>query len=135
MKIYNKKDFFFGLFWVLIGVSWLILCAVTPKDFLLLQAKHVVLVVLCLAGSVVGVCRSLSRTATREDKDESNALVKPSTSHVTIWLHFIGFLLCLATYLVTKNFFFGVFFVVLGVLSGLDTIFIIAFTLYHVQKV
>lgn len=142
MKIYNKKGFFFGLFWTLIGASWLTLCFVKPNGFPLLQVKHLFFAAVLLLGGITGVTRSFSQRATKEDKiealDERNALVKlkyrAKTGQVMEWICFGGCLLSLGAYLLTEELVWGCFAIAFGLVTGLGAILELALSFYYERK-
>lgn len=95
MKIYNKNNFFLGLFFCLLGIAMLI--ASIWKGF---DIKGSLIMVLCLFFGIGILIRSLSAGLSREDKiselDERNLLVKiKSRSTAFLWSEGICFLCCL----------------------------------------
>ena len=96
MKIYNKNNFFLGLFFCLLGIAMLI--ASIWKGF---DIKGSLIMVLCLFFGIGILIRSLSAGLSREDKiselDERNLLVKiKSRSTAFLWSECICFLCLLA---------------------------------------
>ena len=75
MKIYNKSNFFLGLFLSLLGIAMLIVSSLKGFDL-----KGSIIMVLCLFFGFGVIIRSFSASMSREDKinelDERNNLVK-----------------------------------------------------------
>lgn len=96
MKIYNKKNFRYGLGMTILGV--LMLLVSLWKGF---EAKSTVILALCLFLGIGLLLRSLSRDMSREDKiaelDERNKMVewraKSRALGITELICVVGFLL------------------------------------------
>lgn len=95
-KIYNKKNFAFGVLCLVLAVANLFACIDTGWD-----VSGAVLVAALLVFGVVSLVRSVSRRLSREDKleemDERNQLVELKTkSGAFRWTQIICFVLMLA---------------------------------------
>lgn len=98
MKIYNKKGFAWGIFWLVLGVSALVADLwINPDDFLPKTIKDVIIDFIILIMGLVGFLRAFSAKATREDiieeNDERNKLVKlkseAKTGNLMFWVYCI----------------------------------------------
>ena len=98
MKIYNKKGFAWGIFWLVLGVSALAADLwINPDDFLPKTIKDVIIDFIILIMGLVGFLRAFSAKATREDiieeNDERNKLVKlkseAKTGNLMLWVYCI----------------------------------------------
>ncbi len=80
MKIYNKKGFWLGIFWVLLAIGCAVADLRDPDPNMLIRVRDWVLTVVVFLLGVTSFWRALSRSATREDRieemDERNRLVK-----------------------------------------------------------
>ena len=65
MKIYNKKGFFSGLFWITTAILTLIM-----TSFKGMNIRDWLLVVIGLVLGIYYLCRSFSKNASMEDQDE-----------------------------------------------------------------
>ena len=87
MKVYNKKGLVWGIVWVLLGLSGVILAIVRPSDNGLLNVKHLVIDGFVLLVGIVMVTRAFSHAATCEDlteeSDERNVLIETKTGATT----------------------------------------------------
>ena len=74
MKIYNKKGFFTGLFWLVLGASFL--CALVSREMNILD------IVFCAAEfglAIYYIGRSFSRNMSDADQDERTQLIVQKT--------------------------------------------------------
>ena len=75
MKIYNKSNFFLGLFFILLGIAILIVSVLKGFDL-----KGTIIMLLCWSYGFGDITRSLSARMSKEDKidelDERNNLIK-----------------------------------------------------------
>lgn len=80
MKIYNKKGFFLGIFWVLLAIGCAVADLRRPDPNMLIRVRDWVLTVFVFLLGISSFWRAFSRSATREDRieemDERNRLVE-----------------------------------------------------------
>lgn len=112
MKIYNKKGFAWGIFWLVLGVSALVADLwINPDDFLPKTIKDVIIDFIILIMGLVGFLRAFSAKATREDiieeNDERNKLVKIKTkarvNDVMFWTMIVFLVVGVVGYYWTDN--------------------------------
>lgn len=85
MKIYNKKGFFTGLFWL--GMSAMALILMCYKG---MNIRDWLMVVIGLILGIHGISRSLSKNASLEDQDElTTYLLQKSRSMAYSWTKII----------------------------------------------
>ncbi len=85
MKIYNKKGFFTGLFWL--GMSAMALILMSYKG---MNIRDWLMVVIGLILGIHGISRSLSKNASLEDQDElTTYLLQKSRSMAYTWTKII----------------------------------------------
>lgn len=80
MKIYNKKGFVWGVFWLTLGVCGLVMeLFIHPSDFLPETVKGIIIYSILVLIGLTGFLRAFSVKATREDfieeNDERNKLI------------------------------------------------------------
>lgn len=80
MKIYNKKGFWLGIFWVLLAIGCAVADLRRPDPNMLIRVRDWVLTVFVFLLGISSFWRAFSRSATREDRieemDERNRLVE-----------------------------------------------------------
>ena len=80
MKIYNKKGFWLGIFWVLLAIGCAVLDLRRPDPNLLVRVRDWAVAVFVFLLGISSFWRAFSRSATREDRiaemDERNRLVE-----------------------------------------------------------
>lgn len=111
MKIYNKKGFAWGIFWLALGVSGLVMDCFNPYSFLPQQIKEIIIDLVIIIMGLFGFLRAFSAKATREDiieeNDERNKLVKlkseAKTGNTMFWVYCIVVLIGGAGFTLTGN--------------------------------
>ena len=67
MRIYNKKGFAWGIFWLVLGVSALVLLVTHPEEQTFQLIKGFAFGIVFLTIGLSGFTRAFSKQATRED--------------------------------------------------------------------
>ena len=80
MKVYNKKGFAWGVFWLALGICGLVMeLFIHPSDFLPETVKGIIIYSILVLIGLTGFLRAFSVRATREDlieeNDERNKLI------------------------------------------------------------
>lgn len=142
MKIYNRKGFLWGIFWIALSIFSLVRAVIAPYDFLPQQIKHVVIAVLMLAIAMTGFFRAFSKQATKEDiiekQDERNKLIKlqakAKTSDILFWLLIVMMVGGLIGYILTQNLAWGVLFLIPALLVSCYWITYLILSVYYEHK-
>ncbi|MEE0509788.1 MAG: hypothetical protein UDG94_00995 [Peptococcaceae bacterium] len=98
MKIYNKKGFVWGVFWLVLGACGLVMeLFIHPSDFLPEMIKGIIIDGILVLVGLTGFLRALSAQATREDlieaNDERNKLVHLKSAAKTNSFMFLFYVL------------------------------------------
>lgn len=97
MKIYNKRKFYFSLFWLMVAISLIILSLIQKN----LEFKDIFAAACCGVLGINGLGRSLSQKMSQEDRveelDERNQLIELKSKRKAFQLmqcslFFVGFL-------------------------------------------
>ena len=143
MKIYNKKGFAWGIFWLVLGVSALAADLwINPDDFLPKTIKDVIIDFIILIMGLVGFLRAFSAKATREDiieeNDERNKLVKlkseAKTGNLMFWVYCIVAVIGGVGFTLTANEGWGFFCVTALLLISIWFVIAIATHIYYDSK-
>lgn len=101
MKIYNKKGFWLGIFWMVLAVVGAVLDLQRPDPNMLVRVRDWAVTVFVFLLGISSFWRAFSRSATREDRieemDERNRLVEAKSKarmldivYGTLFLFMVG---------------------------------------------
>lgn len=83
MKIYNKKGFFFGFLWALLGVWLFVHSVLNAEEIFSKQAGNIIVSIILIAVGFTNLVRAFSKKATKKDlieeQDERNKLLQLKT--------------------------------------------------------
>ncbi len=139
MKIYNKKGFFLGIFWVLLAIGCAVADLRRPDPNMLIRVRDWVLTVVVFLLGVTSFWRAFSRSATREDRieemDERNRLIEVKSKarmldfvYGTLFVLVVGSLI---GFQVTASEVWLALFIIPGFLLGLFVLVHIFIKLYY----
>lgn len=111
MKIYNRKGFIWGIIWLALGVSGIVMDILNPHAFIVKEIKEIIIDLIVIIMGLVGFLRAFSAQATREDiieeNDERNKLVKlkseAKTGNLMFWAYCIVAFIGGACFVLTAN--------------------------------
>ena len=139
MKIYNKKGFFLGIFWVLLAIGCAVADLRRPDPNMLIRVRDWVLTVFVFLLGISSFWRAFSRSATREDRieemDERNRLIEVKSKarmldfvYGTLFVLVVGSLI---GFQVTASEVWLALFIIPGFLLGLFVLVHIFIKLYY----
>lgn len=143
MKVYNKKGFVAGIFWIILAVWSVFLDFNSPDPNGLVRVRDTILSVFLLLLGITSFVRAFSKRATKEDiinkQDERNILIryKSKSRMLDIAYGFLFvFMICgLIGYKLTANIAWGMIFLIPGFLLGLFLIIEIVVNIYYEKHV
>ena len=139
MKIYNKKGFLSGIFWIVLALWSIIHDFGSPNPNTMVQIRDSIISLFLLLMGINSFWRAFSKKATKEDiveeYDERNRLIKYKSQSRMLDIAYailFVFMVCgMIGYKLTANIVWGCIFVIPGFLLGLFLIIEIFVKLYY----
>ena len=139
MKVYNKKGLIWGIIWLLLGMSSMVISMIKPDDFLPGRIKDALVAGLLLIIGGVSIFRAFSKKASDEDKleekDERNCLIevksKARTLDIMFWAILILILIGIIGYTITRDLGWAMVILLPAILISIYFITYLVTTLYY----